>query len=330
MAILLVVILTAAAALIAIRWCSGAPGKGTECLFTVERGWGARRISEALADSGLIRCPLYFLWKYSRLQAELPLQAGCYLLDDGMLPESIIVLISRGEVVPVPTHWVTIPPGLRLEEVLQVLSEDLERPIAALDSIASDRDFLDGLGLSTLEGRLAPETYEFADSLDVSQVILRILATGSSAMPVGWEQRADSLGLSPDELYILASIVEREGMVDEERLLIAGVFLTRLRMGMNLESCATVQYALGEVHGVLLYRDLETDSPYNTYIYTGLPPGPICSPGQASLDAVLDPDTTEGYVYFVSRGDGTGLHLFATTYSGHLANGRRVSSGNVD
>jgi UPF0755 protein len=324
-ALLIVVI-----AILVIGWCGGAPGKGRECLFTVERGWGARRISEALADSGMVRCPLYFLWKYSALQDSLPLQAGVYLLDDGMGPESIMVTIARGEVVPVPTHWVTLTPGLTLDQSITEIAGSLDRSKELLDSLAADRGLLDSLGVPYLEGHLFPETYEFADSLRPVDILCRIVETGREALPPDWEMKADSLGLDPEEIFILASIVEREGKVDAERPLIAGVFLSRLRRGMRLESCATVQYALGEVREVLLYSDLEIDSPYNTYLAAGLPPGPICSPGLPSMEAALAPDTAAGYLYFVSSGDGSGRHLFARSYAGHLANRRLVSDGTVD
>jgi len=315
--------------LLVLGWCSRAPGRGRECLFSVERGWGARRISGALADSGMIRCPLYFLWRYSSIQDSLPLQAGIYRLDDGMEPESILILIARGEVVPVPTHWVTLAPGLTLEQSLSELSAGLGRPRAGLDSLAASAEFLDGLGVPGLEGYLHPETYEFADSLTGAEILTRIVDAGLSAMPPGWERTADSLGLAPGELMVLASIVEREAKVDSERPLVAGVFLSRLRRGMRLESCATVQYALGEVREVLLYADLEIESPYNTYLHEGLPPGSICSPGAPSIEAALHPDTSQGYLYFVSTGDGSGLHLFARTYEGHHANGRAVRDGTV-
>ncbi len=313
-----------------LRWCSSPAGGGRDCIFTVERGWGAGRISNALSDSGLVRCPPYFLWKYSRAGEGRILQAGTYRFDGGMTPDSILTLIINGEVVPVPTHWVTLAPGLTLEQTLAVISDDLDISLLELDSLASDADLLTELGVPGLEGYMFPETYEFADSLGAGAVVERIVETGFAAWPDSALILAEELGLGIDELIVLASIVEREARVDEERSVIAGVFLSRLRREMHLESCATVQYALGEVREVLLYRDLEIESPYNTYKYAGLPPGPICSPGAASLAASFMPDTTEGYLYFVSRGDGSGTHLFATTYSGHLANQRRVSSGTTD
>jgi UPF0755 protein len=254
------------------------------------------------------------------MEGQPPLQAGRYLLSDTMRVDSILSRLASGRVVPVPTHWITIPEGLRMETSLDLLSDSLGIPPADLDSLASDSAFLAELGIPCLEGYLYPETYELADTLSPRQVIARIVRTGLSR----WEPAE---GADRHRTVILASIVEREARVDEERPLIAGVFANRLRRGMKLESCATVQYALGAVRDTLLYSDLEVESPYNTYIHGGLPPGPICSPGRRALEAAVSPDTSEGYLYFVSRGDGSGRHLFARTHAQHARNVRSVRSG---
>ncbi len=308
-----------------LYWCSQSPGVGKECIFTVEKGWGASRISQVLADSGLVRCRLYLLWRYSRMDDLLPLQAGIYCFDDSMSPDSILGIMTRGDVLPVQTSWVTISPGLTLAQSLGLISEDTGIPETVLDSLSADSAFLASNSVPVLEGYLFPETYEFADTLDASEILSRIIETGKTRWPGEIDELLESTGLTLHETIILASIVEREARVDSERAVIAGVFLSRVRSGMKLESCATVQYALGEVKEVLLYSDLEIEDPYNTYIYEGLPPGPICSPGLPSIDAAFSPDTEEGYLYFVSRDDGTGMHLFARTYRGHLSNIRSTA-----
>ncbi|OPL18966.1 MAG: hypothetical protein AVO35_03285 [Candidatus Aegiribacteria sp. MLS_C] len=305
-------------------WCSRPPGRGLTREFTVEVGWGARRIAGALADSGLVRCRYYFLWRYSGMDGRPSLQAGRYLLTDGMSPDSILGVLAGGEVIPVATSWVTLAPGLELHRSLEVIASSTELPLERLDSLAGDSAFLAGLGIPCLEGYLYPETYEFADTLGAVEVLARIVETGRGRWPERLAADSTGTGLSAHETVILASLVEREARVDEERPLVAGVFLGRLRQGMRLESCATVQYALGEVKEVLLFSDLRIQHPYNTYLNQGLPPGPICSPGQTSISAACSPDTTGGYLYFVSRDDGTGRHLFAATHSGHLQNIRSV------
>lgn len=322
--VVLVILLLVAAGAVVLRWCGSPPCRGSRCEFTVERGWGVKTISRALSDSGLVRCRLYLLWRYSVMEGAPPLQAGTYMLVDSMTPDSILGIIVRGEVIPVATNWVTLPPGLTLEQSLEIISRSTAVDRDYLDSLSRDRVFLDSIGLPSLEGYLYPETYEFADTLVAGEILERIVDTGKSRWPDDLEESLENTGLSLHETMILASIVEREAMVDSERPLVAGVFLERLRRGMRLESCATVQYALGQVREVLLYRDLEVDHPYNTYRIDGLPPGPICSPGLLSIHAAVHPDTSRGYIYFVSRDDGTGRHLFARTHAGHLANIRSI------
>jgi UPF0755 protein len=129
-----------------------------------------------------------------------------------------------------------------------------------------------------------------------------------------WRKRADELGMTIGEVVTLASLVEREARVSKDRPLVASVFHNRLKIGMHLESCATVQYALGEVKEVLLFEDLETESPYNTYLHGGLPPGPIAAPGADSLQAALYPEKTN-YLYFVAKKDGS--HYFSKTLAEH-------------
>jgi UPF0755 protein len=310
-------VLLVAAGLLVLRWASAPPGSGRTVELTVPRGVGARGVAALLEDSGLVRSRHYLLWRYSKMEGEPPLQAGTYLLCDTLSADSILARLASGRVMPVPTQWLTVPEGLRLEDALKLVSDSLGISRAALDSLARDSAFLDRLGVPGLEGYLFPETYELADTLSAAQVIGRMVRTGLSRWepPEGWSRH---------RTLTLASIVEREAKVDAERPLIAGVFLGRLRRGMRLESCATVQYALGGVRERLLYSDLEVESPYNTYIHPGLPPGPICSPGIASIRAAVSPDTSEGYLYFVSRGDGSGRHLFARTHSEHAANVRSV------
>jgi UPF0755 protein len=300
------------------------PGQGITNVFNLQRGWGARTVAMALEDSSLVNSRWLVLFHYGRDFRGAPLQAGQYSLSDTMEINTILSKFVTGDVIPIPTSWVTLPPGLRMEQSLVVISESLNIPIEELEELSRDSAFLESAGVPCLEGFLFPETYEFADSMSARSVISRIIGTGFEVMDENWKARCDSVGLSLFEAVILASIVEREAASDTDRNLVAGVFINRLRIDMRLESCATVQYALGEVHEILLFSDLEILSPYNTYRNQGLPPGPVCSPGVASLEAVASPDTTDGYLFFVSRGDGSGEHLFAVTSAGHAQNIRLV------
>lgn len=306
--------------ILVLRKLEEPPGTGRSVEFTLQRGWGVRAVAEALEDSALVRSKWMVLLHYKRNYSSSSLQAGLYDLSDTMPIDTILARFARGDVIPVPTTWVTLPPGLRTEQSLSVLSCSLGFSMEELESLSRDTEFLDALGIPVFEGYLFPETYEFADTLEAWEVLNRIVATGQSVMNAEWQADCEAVGLTPFQGVILASIVEREAASDLERDLIAGVFINRLRINMNLESCATVQYALGEVREQLLFSDLEIASPYNTYRNNGLPPGPICSPGTASLEAVAAPDTSEGYLFFVSRGDGSGEHLFATTAAGHARN----------
>ena len=323
--LLAVILIIAIMGITAFNWCSRPSNDGRECIFTVEKGWGARRISQVLSDSGLVRCRLYLLWRYSRLEGSPPMQAGIYYFDDSMSPDSILGILTRGDVLPVETSWVTISPGLTLTQSFSLISEGTGIPLIVFDSLSTDSVFLASHDVPVLEGYLFPETYEFADTLDAEEILNRIIDTGKTRWPEDIDELLENSGLTIHETITLASIVEREARVDSERAVVAGVFLSRMRIGMKLESCATVQFALGEVKEALLFSDLEIDDPYNTYIYEGLPPGPICSPGLSSIDAAFNPDTAEQYLYFVSRDDGTGMHLFARTYRGHLNNIRSTT-----
>lgn len=308
------------AAFLVYNWMGNPPGTGAEVEFHLERGWGVRAVAQALEDSSLVRSKWAVLLRYRAGFSDFPLQAGTYLLSDTMQSDSILAMFTRGDVIPVPTNWVTLVPGLRMEESLLILSDSLGFSIEDLEALSREIEFLDAMEIPCFEGYLFPETYEFADTLEAFEVINRIVATGQEVMDQEWVRQCGTVGLTPFQAVTLASIVEREAASDSERDMVAGVFINRLRISMRLESCATVQYALGEVHEQLLFSDLEIESPYNTYRNPGLPPGPICSPGVASLQAVALPDTSDEYLFFVSKGDGSGEHLFARTVQEHNRN----------
>jgi len=178
-----------------------------------------------------------------------------------------------------------------------------------------------------LEGYLFPDTYEISDEATASELISIMLDGSAKVLEGDFQDKLDEKGLSLHEALTLASIVEREARVDKERPLIAAVFHNRLdnEAMQLLQSCATVQYALGEVKPVLTYDDLEVDSPYNTYLNPGLPPGPIGSPGFRSIEATLYPAEVD-YLYFVFKEDGTGTHYFSETLQEHNAYKRKVQS----
>ncbi len=310
--------------LIYVRKLETPPGCNITKEFRLNRGWGVRDVAQALEDDLIVRSKWVVLLQYRRNFSNYSLQAGTYTLSDTMEVDAILQKFISGDVIPVATSWVTLAPGLRVEQSLPILADSLGIELSDLENLSREIEFLDALNIPCFEGYLFPETYEFADSIPAYNVIDRIVRTGLEVMDAEWEADLAEIGLTPFDGLILASIVEREAASDSERDLVAGVFLNRLRISMRLESCATVQYAQGEVREVLLYSDLEIESPYNTYRNFGLPPAPICSPGIASLQAVANPDTTDGYLFFVSKGDGSGEHLFAVSSAGHSRNIRSV------
>ncbi|MCK5034737.1 MAG: endolytic transglycosylase MltG [Candidatus Sabulitectum sp.] len=321
---LIVLLAAGLAGLILVRKMESPPGQGITTEFALQQGWGVRDAAQALEQSGLVRSRWMVLLHYRLNFQGSSLQAGNYILSDTMQVDSILAKFISGDVIPVATSWVTLPPGLRMEESLPIISESLGIPLSSLEDLSREIEYLEAMGIPCFEGYLFPETYEFADSMPPWNVIDTMVRTGFEVMDAEWDEKCEALGLSSFDAVILASIVEREAASDAERDLVAGVFLNRLRISMRLESCATVQYALGEVKEILLYSDLEIESPFNTYRNAGLPPSPICSPGTASLEAVANPDTTGGYLFFVSKGDGSGEHLFAVTAAGHASNIRSV------
>ena len=295
----------------------GYPGEARTVI--VEPGTDAGSILVQLEREGVI-ADARLARLYLRYAGEGSLKAGEYRFDEPLSTIDVIDKLARGEVA---THPLTLVEGLTLPETaaaiaaaghgeLDALLAEMRDParIADLDPEAAD-----------LEGYLFPETYRFARGTGEARIVDELVRTFRRR----WRERLSRL-VAPAELrrtLILASIVEKEAGAHPERELIAGVFANRLRRGMPLQADPTVIYALallGRWDGNLRRPDLRVDSPYNTYRYPGLPPGPICSPGLASLEAAASPAETP-YIYFVSRNDGS--HVFAATLAEHNRNVER-------
>jgi len=182
-----------------------------------------------------------------------------------------------------------------------------------------------GVEAPTLEGYLFPDTYHVPFGAGAGDVVGQMLARFDDVFVDSLSARAAEIGMTPHQALTLASIIEAEARVPEERPTISAVYHNRLRKGMRLEADPTVAYAMGGFRGRLLYVHLETDSPYNTYKNKGLPPGPICSPGEAAIRAALYPRPGVGALYFVARGDGS--HIFSMTLREHLSAIKQVRSG---
>ena len=322
----LALLVLALAALGAFWWASGAPSsEGRPVRIVVEPGTPVRRLARELEAQGMVRSALLFeAWLRLRGDAG-SIQAGTYELRRDLDLFALADQLVGGDTV---LAAITVPEGLRLEEVALAVARYVAIDSAAFASVAADPaladsllpDSLTGAPAPTLEGYLFPETYRVDPSVDARSLARVMVGQFWTVFGPSWRARAESLGMTVHQIVTLASIVEEEARVPEERRTIAGVYWNRLARGMALEADPTVQYALGGHRARVLYRDLEVDSPYNTYRNPGLPPGPIASPGRAALEATLYPDST-AYLYFVATGEG-GRHAFSETFAEHL---RRVA-----
>jgi UPF0755 protein len=228
----------------------------------------------------------------------------------------IVQVLLEGRVIE---ESLLVPEGYQLKQIEKVfVGAGICDADTFWDTVANarfDYPFLDGLeaGEKRLEGYLFPDTYRIDRGMPAERVMNMMLRRFDEIYQTMPE---NNTGLTENQIVILASIVENEIKLDEERPLAASVFLNRLRQGMKLESCATIQYHYDVKKPRLLYSDLEIESPYNTYKYPGLPPGPISSPGAASIQAVFEAPETD-YLFFVAKNDGSGGHVFSRTLSEH-------------
>jgi UPF0755 protein len=246
------------------------------------------------------------------------LQVGEYAVEPGMTPRVLLLHMREGKVVG---HRFTIVEGWNLRELRAALAnaELLEHDATTLD----DAGLMKALGHPGLhpEGRFLPETYLYTRGDGELSILKRAYAAMDKTLDAAWRTRDPDIGLrSPDEMLTLASIVEKETGNPDERPQIAGLFERRLKLGMRLETDPTIIYGMGaNYRGNIHSGDMTADTPYNTYIHAGLPPTPIAMPGMAALQAVAHPAPGDA-LFFVAIGDGSGRHLFASTYAEHQAN----------
>ncbi len=299
------------------------PGSTDTILVTVPPGTSTSGIGVLLESEGVISDARVFRLK-SRLDGhDGKFRAGEYSLSPGMSMDEIIEQLLAGRD---STTRFTIPEGYDIRRTADVLEAqgfiDRETFYKEIEEGEFDYWFVRDLpkGENRLEGYLYPETYEIFVNASEHDIINRMLSQFNRVFTEEHRNRMEELGLSLAEVMNMASIIEREAVVSEDRPIISGVFYNRLKIGMPLQSCATVQYILGEQKPVLSIADTQIESPYNTYIYKGLPPTPICSPGIESINAALWPEETN-YIYFLAKGDGS--HVFSVTYEEHLRNKAR-------
>lgn len=283
-------------------------------------GTGPKTVASLLAEVGAVT-DADLLYLYIRRQGLGPkLRAGEYEFSGTLTPGQVLEKLVQGQV---KTYRFTVPEGLRAEEILPlVASSELKLDLRKLEQLAADKGFLakSGVPAGSIEGFLFPDTYTFTRAATEETVLTKMVASALEAYRRAVAQRKEGVRLDVLQTFTLASIVEKETGAPEERPRISCVFHNRLARGMKLQTDPTVIYAMRLMRGVysknITRRDLETPHPYNTYTRTGLPPGPIASPGAAALEAALRPLDCED-LFFVSRNDGT--HIFCPTLECHEA-----------
>ncbi len=310
-------------------------------IVMIEPGSSALQIAKQLEEAGLIRSSTAFHILGRLTGASGRMQAGIYEMSPSESPKRLLERLRAGDTMD-QTISVTIPEGYTIKQIAEVL---------AAKGIISAEEFIDYVKIAPLpypvleeaakeleperrlEGYLFPDTYKFLPGMPAQEIVSimlnRFREVTESLLPAsvfqGEPTQDTPVPLTLDQLIALASIVEKEAVVEKERATIAGVFYNRLRINQRLQSCATVQYLLGFPKPRLSDKDMAIDSPYNTYVVDGLPIGPIANPGAASIRAVINPASTP-YYYFVAKEDGSGEHVFSKTFAEHQQATRAIRS----
>jgi UPF0755 protein len=292
---------------------------GPEQFVEIPAGAGPVAIGRRLAEAGIVRDEISFrvaLWRTGQARR---LQAGEYRFDRPMNAREVIDKIARGDVY---TRPLTFPEGLTIRQMSQIYERQGGGAAADFLKAARDPSLITDMdpAAEDLEGYLFPDTYSLSRRASAADLVGRMVTAFRDALTPEIVERAAARGLNVRQLVTLASLVEKETARPEERPIVAAVYSNRLKIGMGMQCDPTVIYALeraGRYTGNLTREDLRFDSPYNTYRYAGLPPGPIASPGKAALEAAAAPADVP-YIYFVSRNDGS--HVFSTTLDEHNRN----------
>ena len=287
------------------KWVVASGPLSDSVVVDINRGVSSQRVADILYNSGVIRHPLLFrvLMKYQK--AEEKIKAGEYLFEAEISMQNVLNKLLQGDVL---YHKITVPEGYTVAQIAEVLKAD--------DNLSGEVSFV------LPEGSFLPETYTFPKGESRDNILKKAGSAMQKKLENIWEGReADLPYKNMQELLIMASIIEKETGIDSERAQVASVFVNRLRKGMLLQTDPTVIYALTkgqqDLGRLLTRKDLTIDDPYNTYKFAGLPPTPICNPGEASLYAAAHPAATD-YLYFVASGNGG--HNFAKTLSEHNRN----------
>lgn len=295
------------------REWSGSGGSGERVRVTIPRGASVRAIADSLASNGVISSPRAFRYYASLGDKDRAIKPGRYELEKGAAWSEVMSALVGGRS---ETHTVVIPEGFDLRDITPLLVKTLgvtEDSVLAATTDTTWRRKLD-VPAASLEGYLFPATYTFASGTTAREAVNAMLERFEQVWKPEWDVALKTMAISRHDAMTMASIVEKEARKAEERPIISAVYWNRVKRGMRLQADPTVQYALPAHTERVLYKDLEVDSPYNTYKNAGLPPGPIASPGEAAMAAAVAPANVP-YLYFVAHPDGH--HEFRTTFAEH-------------
>ncbi len=307
-----------------VAWCGYViyvPNNFTTIAINVESGANVKKIAQALKAKGIIKSESAFIW-YSRLTgADSKLVIGIHQLESGASSKQIIKQLETK--IAYQEKSITIIEGWKLSDIAAyletsgVVSSADFLAAAKIDNWRDQYDFLADRKITSLEGFIFPDTYRIYDDATAKDVIKKTLDNFNNKLTSQLLSDIDKSGHSLLQIVTMASIIEREALYDEDRAMIADIFWKRIEAGIGLQSDATVNYVTGKKTSRPSYADLQVDSPYNTYKYRGLTPGPISNPGMASIKAAIYP-TDNPYYYFLT--DDTGRAHFGKTYADHQAN----------
>lgn len=284
-------------------------------------GSSTNKIAEILLENDLISDTRIFKYYAGKTEADVKLKAGNYVLSKNMDVDALLNSLIKGGYSG-NTFNITVIEGLINEDMAESLAKQTDLSYNKFlelmgnpDFFKDDFEFLKEQSITNLQGYLMPETYNIYINSTEEDIVRVLLKEFDEFYIDEIKPRMENTELTFEEVINLASIVEKEALLDEERDRVAKVFLNRLDIDMKLQSCATVNYANGEWKERLTYEDIAIDSPFNTYIIEGLPPAPINSPGKVSIISVLEPADVD-YLFFVAKGDGS--HYFSNTYDEHI------------
>ena len=293
---------------------AGCGGRGVgDARVVVPRGASLRIVADSLERAGVVGNAAMFRIYASLKGRDRSIRAGTYRFTRGTSWGVVLADLHGGKALE---RSITIPEGWSLRQIVPQLARVLGTPVDSVAVAVRDTALLHALDVPTptLEGYLFPDTYVFPEGTTARQAVNVMVARFRKVWLPEWDQHLQSIAMSRNDVMSLAAIVEKEARRPEERPVIAAVYMNRLKIGMRLQADPTVQYALGQHVTRVLYKHLTTDSPYNTYRYAGLPPGPIASPGRLSIIAALYPAKVP-YRFFVAYPDGH--HEFTTNFTQH-------------